>query len=191
MHQGNQLKLLIKGKGFKMNTIAEVIQMSRQNLNYHLRKENLDDEFLQTIKKHFYLDFPKMTVFDKLENGKSTPSPAGSYQELLEGQLRFSQDVFNNLLQETLQKVKRLEVNLALVSESIIRTEATLQVNMNRVAYMEIILKNNVLDKDPARAQALKNQYDVLKKEIEQQIVDNALRIKDLTDRKAEAMTAL
>jgi predicted transcriptional regulator len=187
MNQGNKLRLFLRGLDITMEEIANRLGMTRQNLSYHLRKEKLDADFFASVKSVLHIDL-KDEDFIIVSGAQNENS---NYVSLLESQLKFTQDIYQKVLLETLQKVKRLEVNLAMVSEGMIRNEATLQVNMNRVAYMEIILKNNVLDKDPARAQALKNQYDVLKKEIEQQIVDNALRIKDLTDRKAEAMTAL
>ena len=63
-HQGNELKLLIKSSGQTMNEVSEILGMTRQNLNYHLRKEILDEDFLRLIFNKLNIDF-KNVKFDK------------------------------------------------------------------------------------------------------------------------------
>lgn len=63
-HQGNELKLLIKSSGLGMGEVAEILAMSRQNLNYHLRKEILDEDFLRLVFDKLKINFTN-SKFDK------------------------------------------------------------------------------------------------------------------------------
>lgn len=47
--EGESLKNELKGTGRKMDEIAKLLGMSRQNLNYHLRKEILEDDFKRLL----------------------------------------------------------------------------------------------------------------------------------------------
>lgn len=58
MHQGSELKLILKGNGLGMGEVAETLDMSRQNLNYHLRKETLDKDFTRLITEKLKINFP-------------------------------------------------------------------------------------------------------------------------------------
>lgn len=57
-HQGEELKLKIRGSGYSMNELAKTLDMTRQNLNYHLRKEVLDGDFVRLVKNKLQIDFP-------------------------------------------------------------------------------------------------------------------------------------
>lgn len=48
--EGERLKNYIKGLGLEMNQLAKSLNMSRQNLNYHLRKEKLDNDFVNKVE---------------------------------------------------------------------------------------------------------------------------------------------
>lgn len=58
IHQGSELKLILKGNGLGMGEVAETLDMSRQNLNYHLRKETLDKDFTRLITEKLKINFP-------------------------------------------------------------------------------------------------------------------------------------
>lgn len=51
--EGDILKLILKGKGLGMSEVAEGLDMTRQNLNYHLRKAVLEKEFLTNVKSKY------------------------------------------------------------------------------------------------------------------------------------------
>jgi len=57
-HEGEILRNYLKGKGLEMGDVAEKLKMSRQNLNYHLRKEVLDDSFKRLIFDKMKISFP-------------------------------------------------------------------------------------------------------------------------------------
>ncbi len=62
--EGELLRLFIKNKPeWQMGTLAETLGMSRQNLNHHLRKDILDQDFERLIKD-------KLNLI-KIENGFS------------------------------------------------------------------------------------------------------------------------
>lgn len=48
--EGEKLRNLIKGLGLEMNQFAESLNMTRQNLNYHLRKDKLELDFLKKVE---------------------------------------------------------------------------------------------------------------------------------------------
>lgn len=41
-----------------MTQVAQTLDMTRQNLNYHLRKEVLDEDFNRLVKQKLKIDFP-------------------------------------------------------------------------------------------------------------------------------------
>ncbi len=49
-HEGEILKKQLEATGMTMVSIAERLDMTRQNLNYHLRKQTLDKRFLLLVK---------------------------------------------------------------------------------------------------------------------------------------------
>jgi transcriptional regulator with XRE-family HTH domain len=57
-HEGEELRNYLKGKGLEMQDVAEKLDMSRQNLNYHLRKQALDEDFKRLVKDKMQIDFP-------------------------------------------------------------------------------------------------------------------------------------
>ena len=57
-NEGKILKNLIKGKGLEMNDVARLLGMSRQNLNYHLRKVDLDEDFKGKVKTALTITIP-------------------------------------------------------------------------------------------------------------------------------------
>lgn len=50
MNDGSILKAFLKNNAIKMGEFATLLNMTRQNLNYHLRKEKLDGDFERLIK---------------------------------------------------------------------------------------------------------------------------------------------
>ena len=57
-HEGEALKNLLKGSGKLIDDIADILDMTRQNLNYHFRKEKLGDDFKRLITDKLKIDFP-------------------------------------------------------------------------------------------------------------------------------------
>ncbi|OCX54710.1 hypothetical protein BEL04_10830 [Mucilaginibacter sp. PPCGB 2223] len=53
MHQGEQTRNLLKGSGIPMGDIAEKLGLTRQGLNYHLRKQQLDANFKTLVAERF------------------------------------------------------------------------------------------------------------------------------------------
>lgn len=51
MHQGERLRVLFKELKLTQDEIASKLGMTRQNLNYHLRKEELDGNFVRLLKE--------------------------------------------------------------------------------------------------------------------------------------------
>lgn len=50
MHDGLILKNFLKEKAIKIGQLASLLNMSRQNLNYHLRKDKMDEDFERLLK---------------------------------------------------------------------------------------------------------------------------------------------
>lgn len=67
VHEGQLLRELLKSTDYQMGTIADKLHMSRQNLNHHLRKEEVDRHFLRDLSEILKIDFTK-----ELENRLST-----------------------------------------------------------------------------------------------------------------------
>ena len=57
-HEGTELRNYLKGKGLEMNRVADKLKMTRQNLNHHLRKQILDDNFKRLVADKLKIDFP-------------------------------------------------------------------------------------------------------------------------------------
>jgi hypothetical protein len=53
MHEGEITRNTLKGSGMPMGDIADLVGLTRQGLNYHLRKEKLDDNFKKLIGDKF------------------------------------------------------------------------------------------------------------------------------------------
>lgn len=66
INEGIALKNYFKGSGKSMGEIAEKLQMTRQNLNHHLRKPVLEGNFALLIESIFNIDLKK-DVFSKLK----------------------------------------------------------------------------------------------------------------------------
>lgn len=56
IHAGNALKNYLKGTGIKMGKYAESLGMTRQNLNKHLQKEELGDDFIKLVVDKLKID---------------------------------------------------------------------------------------------------------------------------------------
>lgn len=52
-NEGLLIKNKLKSTGLEMNYIAKSLKMTRQNLNYHLRKSALDESFREKVKEVF------------------------------------------------------------------------------------------------------------------------------------------
>lgn len=76
-HEGETLKLYLKGSGIAINVAADTLQMSRQNLNYHLRKEKLDEDFKRLVTDKLKIHFPLSERKDRTKAvvpiGKAVP----------------------------------------------------------------------------------------------------------------------
>jgi hypothetical protein len=57
-HEGEELRNYLKGRGLEMQGVAEKLEMSRQNLNHHLRKQVLDEDFRRLVAEKMKIDFP-------------------------------------------------------------------------------------------------------------------------------------
>lgn len=53
MSEGDNTRNTLKGTGIPMGDIAAILNLTRQGLNYHLRKEVLDDSFKNLLKDKF------------------------------------------------------------------------------------------------------------------------------------------
>lgn len=49
-HEGKRLRKLIDDNGTSVTEFSSALEMTRQNVNHHLRKETLDEDFLRLIK---------------------------------------------------------------------------------------------------------------------------------------------
>jgi len=67
-NEGEILKNKLKGTGKKAAEIAAILGMSRQNVNYHLAKEKLDDDFRRLVKEKSQAIFQTENVFEDEEN---------------------------------------------------------------------------------------------------------------------------
>lgn len=73
-NEGEVLRLFFKGQKESMGEISEMLTMTRQNLNYHLRKDVLDVDFKSKVVSMFgeHKNFPFSTL--KTEKTKSNVS---------------------------------------------------------------------------------------------------------------------
>lgn len=53
MHEGEQTRFLLKGSGMAMGDVADKLGLTRQGLNYHLRKQKLDANFKVLLNETF------------------------------------------------------------------------------------------------------------------------------------------
>ncbi|MEO6523914.1 MAG: hypothetical protein ABIN91_19680 [Mucilaginibacter sp.] len=53
MHQGENIRNILKGSGKQMGDIADLLGLTRQGLNYHLRKDVLEDGFKRLLQAKF------------------------------------------------------------------------------------------------------------------------------------------
>jgi phage repressor protein C with HTH and peptisase S24 domain len=75
--QGIILKKRMKQAGYDITRMSKELAMSRQNLNYHLRKEPLDSEFLSRINTVLSNRQSFSTSFS--ENGNTENEPIAKY----------------------------------------------------------------------------------------------------------------
>lgn len=65
--EGEILKNRLKGTGKKMPEIALILGMTRQNLNYHLRKDKLDNDFKRLLKEKEKFIFHLENIHEKIQ----------------------------------------------------------------------------------------------------------------------------
>jgi len=102
--EGERLKNYIKGLGLEMNYLANQLNMSRQNLNYHLRKNELDTDFVTKVEKVIkqygkqYIPFGKKnTINEPIEEYVRLKSDKGT-------------EVIDNMQIKALVKINRLAI---------------------------------------------------------------------------------
>lgn len=82
-NEGKILRNKLKGTGKTMPEIASILGMTRQNLNYHLRKEILEDDFKRLLNEKGKLVFHvEHSIEDKLSD------TASRFLKMLESQQR-------------------------------------------------------------------------------------------------------
>jgi hypothetical protein len=72
MHEGDNTRNTLKGTGTPMGDIAEKLGLTRQGLNYHLRKPILDDVFKRLLREKF------PSTFSNESNGVSLVREQGN-----------------------------------------------------------------------------------------------------------------
>lgn len=65
MNEGDQTRNTLKGTGMAMGDIAAILGLTRQGLNYHLRKERLDESFKNLLRE-------KLPEIFKIERNEAT-----------------------------------------------------------------------------------------------------------------------
>lgn len=74
LHEGEKLREQMKDLKLTQDSIAGMLGMTRQNLNHHLRKEKLDEDFVRLIREK--MGFTSLSngfalSVDRLENAKN------------------------------------------------------------------------------------------------------------------------
>lgn len=83
-NEGEILRNKLKGTGKTMPEIARVLGMTRQNLNYHLRKDILEDDFKRLLNekgKHIF-------HVEHSQNEDKLSDTASRFLKMLESQQR-------------------------------------------------------------------------------------------------------
>jgi hypothetical protein len=75
MHEGDNTRNTLKGTGKAMGDIAITLGLTRQGLNYHLRKDVLDDGFKRLLKAKF----PYVFNFESNGGDLVTREPGNAY----------------------------------------------------------------------------------------------------------------
>lgn len=78
VHEGELLRNYFKGTGKQMTYYFEALGMTRQNLNHHLRKSSLDDDFKRLIKDKLNI----VIVGDAVMSGTIQPAPPKNYTSI-------------------------------------------------------------------------------------------------------------
>lgn len=73
-HEGNELRKIIRRSGLTQEAFAENLGMTTQNLNYHMRKNKLNGDFVRLLKEK------GIHLFSEIEN-----KPEKVENESLEG----------------------------------------------------------------------------------------------------------
>ncbi len=73
IHEGEALRSKLKASPVSMNEIADILGMTRQNLSYHLRKEQLDADFRRLIKEKFEMENRLSSTIGDIRSGDGTP----------------------------------------------------------------------------------------------------------------------
>jgi hypothetical protein len=79
--EGERVKNFLKGNGAKVNDIHTALDMSRQNVGYHFRKDKLDLDFKELLFSHFPIllqmenEDRRSTIVEKdsIKNEEQTP----------------------------------------------------------------------------------------------------------------------
>jgi len=101
-NEGQILRNRLKGTGKKMPEIASILGMTRQNLNYHLRKEKLDDAFKRLINDKEKAVFQLESIKKKESASKTI---GGMAEDIL--YLKASEKIQGELLCKILAKLNK------------------------------------------------------------------------------------
>ena len=136
MVTGKELRNAIREKGFTMETAANQLDMSRQNLYYQTNKSKVDEDVLDKVMSKLGITFDKKELLQTSNNEKEEDTFKVKYYQLLEDQ--------NNLLKgqviELQKELKEIKANL----DDIVKNQLTLDAGLQ--AAQEVILRK--LSKD-------------------------------------------
>ena len=68
-HAGNKFRIEIKKRGFKQDDVAKKLGISRNSLQYWMRRPILSDEFLRSIKENLNIEIENPITTQTLEAG--------------------------------------------------------------------------------------------------------------------------
>lgn len=92
-HEGKALKERLEATGLPIIRIAEKLKMTRQNLNYHLRKEVLDTTFSDLVKKTIFSQYKEYELSDSGTNLVSEPKGVYSNANIIANAMQYLMQV--------------------------------------------------------------------------------------------------
>lgn len=81
MHQGESVRHTLKGSGKSMGDIAQILGLTRQGLNFHLRKPIVDEKFKKQLRDKFPNIFSSETESGSFIKDQSNAYNIGQMQQ--------------------------------------------------------------------------------------------------------------
>lgn len=145
-HEGKAYKeaieLYAKKNGFTMERIAtELLSMSRQNLGYHLRKEELDKNFKALVSERLSINLSMENENENIFSVKKEDTPPSSTNFIFSvfGKIK---DIFSDNSSSEVEAQRRNNAEKQLQLQELIvdkmnEYETTIELQKNRIAELE------------------------------------------------------